>query len=425
MQVVGRKKSRHAIQERPETAAHRHRDILAAAALAAGVLLFWWRVVLLRGFLFHDDMAAQNLPWAAVYARALQHGALPLWVPEMSCGFPLFADGQVGALYPPNLLLFLTLPYDVALHHGLVLHYVLIALFSYWLAREIGLARPAAAFTGAILALSGPLVVHAIHVNMVRTLAWLPLLLVIVSRARRSGRPLRFIPALAPVFAAQALAGNPPALFLSAVVAALAAVSLPTCTLKPRGRQRPAGADVWSPGYALKMLALIAAGAAGGFALAGAQLLPTAELASLSQRAQERGSLEWLTFGHMPLRFLPMLAFPRIMGSPESRTFVGTAWQFHEWCAYGGILPLVLAASGWRILDKGWQRALAVVAVIGLLLGLAQWPYHILRYVPGANVFRVPTRWLLLFDLAVIIAAADGFDALLRGDSKTAKRAAT
>ena len=369
-------------------------------------------------------MAMQNLPWAAVYSRALREGSLPLWVPEMWCGFPLFADGQVGALYPLNVVLFMALPYDIALHYGLVLHYVLIALFSFWLAREMGSSRPAGFLAGGLLALSGPLVVHAIHVNMVRTLAWLPLSLVLVSKAQRSAKPLLFAPALSIVFAVQALGGNPPALLISAAAVALAALLLPARERMLSGGRGPAASSARSPASALRMVALVAVSAVVGAALAGVQLLPTMELARLSERAQRRGSLEFLTFGHIPLQFLPTLIFPRLMGSLENRTFAAAAWQFHEWCAYVGLLPLILAAAGWRTLDKGWRRALAAMAVTGLVLGLAQWPYYLLRYLPAANLLRVPTRWLLLFDVAVIMAAATGFDALLRGERRVVKRTA-
>jgi hypothetical protein len=162
----------------------------------------------------------------------------------MWCGFPLFAEGQVGGLYPANVLLFLLLPYDIAVHYGLILHYILAAVFAFWLAREIGFARPAALLAGAVFTLSGMLVVHAIHVNMVRTLAWLPLLLVIVVRAGRSGQPLRSVPALGIVFAMQVFAGFPPSLFLSAAIVVLVAAALPapnaawSPSLDPPGERR-------------------------------------------------------------------------------------------------------------------------------------------------------------------------------------------
>ena len=392
--------------------AERLRDLIAAAALALLVLLFWWRVVLLRGFLFHDDMSRQNLPWAAACIRALRHGSLPLWAPDMWCGFPLFAEGQVGGLYPANVLLFLLLPYDIAVHYGLILHYILAAVFAFWLAREIGFARPAALLAGGVFTLSGMLVVHAIHVNMVRTLAWLPLLLVIVVRAGRSGQPLRSIPALGIVFAMQVFAGFPPSLFLSAATVVLVAAAL------------PAPNAAWSPRFALRMLAFCAAGGALGAALAAVQMWPTLELASLSARAEQGNPFEFLTWGQMPLQFMPTLILPRLMGSLENRTFIGMPWQFHEWCAYVGILPLVLAAAGCGSLARGWRRALAVLIIVGLTLAVAKWPYHIIAHLPGANLFRLPTRWLLLFDVAVIIAAAAGLGALFRGEKKALRRTA-
>jgi len=410
--VAKRKAGRVAPGTSPDRRAERKRDLIAAAALAILVLLFWWRVVLLRGFLFHDDMSRQNLPWAAVYGRALSHGHLPLWAPDMWCGFPLFAEGQVGALYPPNVLLSLILPYDTAVHYGLILHYILAAVFAFWLAREMGFTRPAALLAGGVLALSGMMVVHAIHVNMIRTLAWLPLLLVIVVRAVQRGQPLRSVPALAIVFAMQVLAGFPPVLFLSAATVVLVAAAL------------PAPNAAWSPIFALRMVGFCVAGGALGAALAAVQLWPTLELASLSARAEQRSPFEFLTWGQMPLQFMPTLILPHLMGSVENRTFIGMPWQFHEWCAYVGILPLVLAAAGWRSLAGGWRRAVAVLVIVGLTLAVAKWPYHIIAHLPGANLFRLPTRWLLLFDVGVIIAAGAGLGALFRGEKKALRRTA-
>ena len=412
MAPVGKRKTQPAAPP-PDFRLERRRDLIALASLAALVLLFWWRVVLLRGFLFHDDMARQNLPWAAACSRALRHGSLPLWTTEMWCGFPLFAEGQVGALYPLNTLLLLILPSDVAVHYGLLLNYILAALFAFWLAREIGLARPAAALAGGLFALSGRLTVHAVHVNMARSMAWLPLLLLIVVKAGRSPRPMRLVPALGLAFAMQVLAGYPPALVMSTAAAALVALALPTLD----GR--------WSLRAAGKMIILLAAGGALGAALAGVQLLPTLELGSLSARAEQRDPFEWVTWGQMPAQFAPTIAFPHLLGYAENRTFIGMSWQFHEWCAYVGLLPMALAAIGWRYMSRGLRRGLAILMVVGLTLALAKWPYHLLAHVPGANFFRLPTRWLLLFDIPVIIAGAAGFDALTRGDKKALKRAAS
>ena len=61
-----------------------------------------------------SDLWHQNLPFRAFYHRCLADGQLPLWCPEFGTGYPLFAEGQVGALYPPNLLLHRLFPFAAA-----------------------------------------------------------------------------------------------------------------------------------------------------------------------------------------------------------------------------------------------------------------------------------------------------------------------
>src|SRR5437899_2757394 len=100
---------------------------LALAALAAGSLVFFGPGILTgRELLFTHDIRSSDLwhlhlPLKHVYARGLAAGRLPLWCPEVGTGFPLLAEGQVGALYPPNLLLFSTLPLPLAFDWALLL----------------------------------------------------------------------------------------------------------------------------------------------------------------------------------------------------------------------------------------------------------------------------------------------------------------
>lgn len=90
--------------------------------LAAGVLVFFWSAVLLRGTFFVQDVMIQNYPFRHFFAQALKSFSLPLWNPAINCGFPLFAEGQAGILYPFNLLTALLLPTYAALNYNIVLH---------------------------------------------------------------------------------------------------------------------------------------------------------------------------------------------------------------------------------------------------------------------------------------------------------------
>src|SRR5688572_7172495 len=57
-------------------------------------------------------------------ADALHKGTLPLWESRVGDGFPLLAEGQTGALFVPNLVLFslpdTTTAYNIALVFSLI-----------------------------------------------------------------------------------------------------------------------------------------------------------------------------------------------------------------------------------------------------------------------------------------------------------------
>ena len=77
-------------------------DVACVAGLALAVAGFFPHVVIDWGVLFVQDMMVQNVPFRHFLHEALAAGRLPLWEPRINAGFPLFAEGQVGALYPPN-----------------------------------------------------------------------------------------------------------------------------------------------------------------------------------------------------------------------------------------------------------------------------------------------------------------------------------
>ncbi len=139
------------------------------------------------------------------------------------------------------------------------------------------------------------------------------------------------------------------------------------------------------------------------------QLLPTAELSSLSIRSGGLTLREAVSFrlqpGMLPYALLPPL------GLDLSQVF-GEA--FGEWVAYIGVSGLILALlGGWSTLWRPESRCYLGLTGSGLLLSLG-WPYGILYYlVPGFAMFRVPARWLLLYAFGAAILAGFGLETLL------------
>src|SRR3989304_628161 len=87
----------------------------AGAALAARVSFG------IDGWLWNLDLPKIHYPLAVFFHAALESGHPPLWEAPLGLGFPLYAEGQLGAFYPPNWLIFRLEPL-VALDVSRVLH---------------------------------------------------------------------------------------------------------------------------------------------------------------------------------------------------------------------------------------------------------------------------------------------------------------
>ncbi len=139
------------------------------------------------------DNANLILPWFQFQAGEWHHGRFPMWDPYSWFGLPLFGQGEPGAAYPLNWLLFL-----VPLKHGWIReaalnwYFVLIrylaALTSYALARDLGRSRLASILSGCVYALAG-YVASVSSPQQVNGAVWTPLVFLFLLRAARGHRP--------------------------------------------------------------------------------------------------------------------------------------------------------------------------------------------------------------------------------------------
>src|SRR5207248_7426309 len=165
--------------------------LLPALGLGLATLAVFWNALARGVIYFGPDTVAFYYPLMTWYSGQLKAGHLPLWLPCIFGGYPLFADGEVGMLYPPNLLAFGLLPSDVAFTWLRPLHFWLGGLFSYWLGRLLGLSRFAALLAGLTFSFGSFLVSHLQHENLVRSTIWLPLVLALMELALRAAGPRR------------------------------------------------------------------------------------------------------------------------------------------------------------------------------------------------------------------------------------------
>ncbi len=392
---------------------------LASARLAAlpylvvGLCsLTLFRDGLFRGEVFFErDTYLFYEPLTQWFAEQLRRGRIPLWMPLIFGGYPLFADGEIGMLYPPNLLLIPVLPDSIRLSSLRALHLFLAGSFMIALLRQVGLGRWGALVGGLVFAFGSFFVTQIHHENLVRSAVWLPLVLLFVERAfRRAGwsRQRNLVAAgLALAMAAQGLHVQPVAMSLIVLVA-YCTYRLVVGPVAAGARERVA-LLVWAPSV------VAAIGAAG----AAVQWLPLLELGRTSYRGP---GLTYELSAAWPLRWqnLPTIVFPYLFRMEDGRYV--TLWQQWESFLYVGIAPLGLAVLAVVCSRHRLAVFFLLVALLGVAIGLAdQSPlnlHQLLWGLPGFSSLRAPGRFAYLVIFGVAGLAALGMDWLARRDRR-------
>ncbi|MBI3742304.1 MAG: hypothetical protein HY257_11195, partial [Chloroflexi bacterium] len=109
-------------------------DIRANFFLIAWPLIYFLPITLGQQVWYGTDIIRLFHPFGVELSRALNAGRLPLWTPNLLAGFPLLAEGQIAALYPPNWILFRLLPAHFAISASILLHLAWAGVGMYWCA---------------------------------------------------------------------------------------------------------------------------------------------------------------------------------------------------------------------------------------------------------------------------------------------------
>jgi len=421
-------------------------DARAVLFLAVWPFVFFFPITLGQGLWLGADTIRTYFPLAVELSRALSQARLPLWTTGIYTGFPLLADGQIGALYPMNLLLYRLLPAHLALPYGMLLHLAWAACGMYALARAWRIGPAGALLAGLVFSFSGFFFTRLMHTPIILTGAWLPWLIFLQDRFRQAQSERRsaaaiwfFLGVLA--LAAQFLSGFPQIAFLNSLAFVVIgfcgrlfwnasnAESAPVNSggvkalageidfkiAKPPEGSTPRGAApnlVARPYLVAAMEVLRAAGWAVlpvilGAGVAAIQLLPTGELASYSLRGSAT-SQSFVTSYSLPPAFLSQFVFPFAQGEPSEAN--------NEYLAYFGFAPLALALLA-PFLKRDRRTiflSLFALAALSLALGELNPAYALLYRLPGFSLFRVPARYLYLFVFAAALLAAMSLDELAR-----------
>jgi len=375
-------------------------DTLAIFVLTALPLIFFWRVALGLVVFNGDEVSSVFLPFRLMLAQALSEWRLPLWSPLLQAGYPIFAEGEIAALYPPNWILSL-LPIQLALSYSVLLHLAWTCVGMYVFCRTSELQVTSALFAGFVFGFSGFFIAHNQHLALLASASWLPWLLFVQRQAQwawHEGKRnwIIWVVLGGYIIALQIFAGSANiaaidlfAFVIFGVIGGVISNRQTTLNL-PR---------VVLGSFLLTLVSIVL-----GTGISAIQWLPTAELLNYSERGQELGS-SFISSYSLTLPALAHFILPfDTLGRP-------TVTNLEYW-GYIGIVPLLLAVISPALRRDVRTRFFFVFALVALSLALgdANPIYPLFNYIPVFNRFRVPARFIELVLFAIAFLAALSFE---------------
>jgi hypothetical protein len=360
---------------------------------------------------FNPDCLLSYYPRRAILHDAWNERSLPLWNPYTFAGSPFLADVQSGVFYPPNWIL---MPFDPKWQLGafLFFHAAWAGLGLHALLRRLGVGAYVAALAGCAFALNGYFFQHFGLPTFLASASWVPWAMAATLDLRE--RPdARRAAMLGLCGALLFLAGQPQtavhAVYACAIVFAAGGF------LRRRIFRRAAAAFA-AAGVAILLVA--------------AQLLPTAELAKSSARADLPYSTV-ISGSFHPVEILRFVV-DDFFGSPSTADSWGAffprgdSFYFrHQASSIFAGAPLFFLAL-WGIVSKGSRRkALAFTLLLGIsgLIAfgspLARFAYE---FLPGFRFSRIDRIGFFVVLAQAVLAALAAMDLATRPSALRARR---
>ena len=389
-------------------------DLVALSLLLAALVAVYWPLALGIGIYAESDTFTFFYPVFAILHAAVRAGELPLWTPYIFGGFPLFAEGQIGALYPPSLAAAL-LPSAVDGFLALrIFHGSLAVLGMFLFARCLGASSLGAAVGGLAFGMGSFIVGQEQHANMLAATAWLPVLLLCLECALAVqgwiGHGLIAIAAV--ILGVQALSTHvQPLMLTGALMVAYVLVRQTWVACREvwlRGLRRGVLPAVL---IVVDALAIVLFVGAVGALIAAIQILPLFELSQESWRASGWTFQDAVEYSLPPINLLTLI-FPFFFRGPDGGQW--SLWQIWEGVVYVGVIPLILAGAAVAGVRRWAVTFFAVAAVVSLIAALGGYApfglYEKLWHLPGMSLQRAPARFSLITTFSLAVLAAFGAD---------------
>ncbi len=361
-------------------------------AVAAAALIFY--IIFVHGRLYGEINGS-----FISYGFSIKESAIPFWVPQLSGGYPLYANPEVPMFGILNLMLLLIPNVILAFNITILAHMLIAGIGSALLCYELTRNKNAAVVSGISYMLIGSFAFSVLTATMpfLYPLAFLPLIFLFVYRALHSNTLINSLAAAA-LLACQVISGGT-IHFLWTLLGV--GVFLGTYFLFALIQLKKSD-----------MKKIIAIGAVlllftAGFSAV--KLLPALEFNKLTNRAEEV-SYDDFIWTHT-----------QITPSKISSSMFGTGVNMMR----TGVAVFLIAAAAFFTFRKKYVIAFAAVALIALLIEIGTPLARLVYSLPGYDKTRQIYNVLGIFSLAVAVFAGIGWANILKKIKSKQKLATT
>ncbi len=392
----------------------------AVSVIVISVVFFFRDILLQKAFMW-EDFLYQFYPFRNFAAVSLANAELPLWNPFTFSGMPFQADIQSAVFYIPNLIQMFFVSGE-KLHFFwveffIILHYILAGVSMYFLMTHFKLEKLPALFSGLVYMLSGFMITHGIHQIIINHVAWLPLVLLLFTKAIEQ-KSLFYTILGGLTLGHSVLAGFPQLSLYIFLLLLFYFVFLFIVKLKETNFNQAFAITPIAVGFVLIAVLLTAI-----------QILPTLELAPLSNRAEI--SYEKSQEGTFHPQQIITLLIPKFFGeqSAQVSNYWGPwqYWQYWETNFYIGIAGLLFALFAFSIIHKNKlvlffsiTFLFAILYALGDFFILHKFFFH---NIPGFHLFRNPGRMSLWFTFSAAILSGFGLNEIIKSSNLPDNRA--
>jgi hypothetical protein len=339
------------------------------------------------------DALRQVIPWKAIGLELFKQGKFPLWNPYEFAGNPLLGNLQSSLLYPLNILFFwFSLP--IAWSFYIVSQTFFCLIFSYLFFRSLKLGILPSLFGAIFFSLSGFMIVSLEWGTIGHTVLWLPFILWGINQYFQLYR-LRYLLCILFGLVFSFFAGQVFYFLLILIIV----VPYYLFSLSKSKDPKLSIKLVWIP-------------ILGFFLLSAVQLIPTAELYSLSSRRLSTTNNQTLEQFYLPTTNWLTLITPDYFGNPASFNFWGK--EYGELMIFMGNSALLLFIYGLLFSRSRIAKFYRCLLVLSLLMMIKN---PIIQFVHQFNLpllsSSAPSRATVIFSWAVTVLAVLGLQEII------------